>query len=402
MDTITAKFSVNTPLFMIGANQAKAEIRAPSIKGVIRFWWRALHYAEAKTLPVLKQREEALFGSTKRQSSVRFAIEYGQKQLPTDSPGATPKWLQGKKGCVYLGYGVINVQEHLERPCIQYGRSFTLNIVSNNEINSSIIDAVKLFGLIGGAGAKSRKGYGSVTLIDLQRNGKTIPCPHDISEYKAELSTLLGRTEQFSLPDDHSFTAFSNASKVDLLLNDTDPIAILNNYGETMQLYRSWGRDVRGRHELPTGEKAEQNFKDDHDWFKDENSFQSKNPGFHPERALFGLPHNYFKYDQNGNHLKAGVDPFDSSIDRRASPLFFHVHKLADNRYIGVSILLPARFLPGAAGQISAAGKSVNLVEANYQVVINFLEGKRGHRTAKTGKSYFPERDQIRPPKEEE
>jgi len=405
MDTITAKFTVNTPLFMSGADQTKAELRTPSIKGVIRFWWRALHYAEDKTLSALKKREEELFGSTRKQSSVRFALEYRSKQLNIDNPRSNPSptWLNGKKRCVYLGYGVITVQEKLERPCIKHDQSFTLRIVARNEIDPSIMNAVKLFGLIGGAGAKSRKGYGSVTLVEMQRNGEAIPCPcpQDLESYGTELNKLLCQTGNFSLPAEHSFTAFSTAARIDTLLPGKDPIEILNNYGETMQLYRSWGRKVKKGHVLPTGEQAEHNFKNDHDWFKNENSFRSRNPEFHPERALFGLPHNYFKYDPNGNHLSANVEPAGNSIERRASPLFFHVHKLADKQYIGVSILLPALFLPGTERQISADGTSVDLVENNYRILTNFLEGKRGYRTAKTKEYYFPERKQIWPAKEE-
>lgn len=395
METIKAKCIINTPMFMSGANQKQAEIRAASIKGIIRFWWRALNFAEFKTLSALKKGEEELFGSTKKQSSVRFVIDFDESQLSSDKQGDQPAWVIGKKGCAYLGYGVMNSNGKLEHPCIQHNKPFTLKLIAKNKIDPSIINAVKLFGLIGGAGAKSRKGYGSLTLVNLQENGKPITCPQDMESYKIELRRLLSDTKSFSIPDDTSFSAFSDTSRVDTLLTGADPVTLLNTYGETMQLYRSWGRKQNGRHELPNRNAAEQNFKDDHDWFKIENTFRSTNPDFYPERALFGLPHNYFSQGQS-----AGVMP--ANYERRASPLFFHVHKLSENNYIGVSILLPSKFLPDkTGGNITADNKNVTVLENNYQVLTGFLEGKKGHRTSKTQNPYFPKRQPIWPQKEE-
>jgi CRISPR-associated protein Cmr1 len=39
--TIQATFQVTTPLFCGGADGSSAELRPSSVKGVLRFWWRA-------------------------------------------------------------------------------------------------------------------------------------------------------------------------------------------------------------------------------------------------------------------------------------------------------------------------------------------------------------------------
>ena len=45
MHTIEATYRINTPMFIAGAEQDKeAELRLPSFKGALRFWWRALAY----------------------------------------------------------------------------------------------------------------------------------------------------------------------------------------------------------------------------------------------------------------------------------------------------------------------------------------------------------------------
>ena len=87
-------------------------------------------------------------------------------------------------------------------------------------------------------------------------------------------------------------------------------------------------------------------------------------PDFHPRRAVFGLPHNY------GRHKT--VEP--ESYDRRASPLFFHVHEIG-SRYTGVALLLCSRFLPKDKGLI-AGGRTVPARE-DWTVLTDFLDGNK-------------------------
>ncbi|WP_143108945.1 type III-B CRISPR module RAMP protein Cmr1, partial [Bathymodiolus thermophilus thioautotrophic gill symbiont] len=44
MKTIVATYRIITPMFISGAKVTEAELRIPSIKGAIRFWWRALNW----------------------------------------------------------------------------------------------------------------------------------------------------------------------------------------------------------------------------------------------------------------------------------------------------------------------------------------------------------------------
>ena len=42
---IEATYLVTTPVFCGGAHRERAELRPPSFKGVLRFWWRALSWS---------------------------------------------------------------------------------------------------------------------------------------------------------------------------------------------------------------------------------------------------------------------------------------------------------------------------------------------------------------------
>lgn len=61
---IDATYRVATPLFCSGADPNRAEIRLPSFKGALRFWWRALAWPRyGGNLGEIQKQEDALFGS---------------------------------------------------------------------------------------------------------------------------------------------------------------------------------------------------------------------------------------------------------------------------------------------------------------------------------------------------
>ena len=81
------------------------------------------------------------------------------------------------------------------------------------------------------------------------------------------------------------------------------------------------------------------------------------NNGGMPERAAFGLPHNYFTKKGPTVTATDGLEyvldykleisgPNRNDMDRRASPLFFHIHRADSNHFIPVALFLPAQFLP--------------------------------------------------------
>jgi CRISPR-associated protein Cmr1 len=74
MTKLTAEFKIVTPLFVGGANPQSSELRVPSIKGVLRFWWRALALGRLHSVKGVRAEEARIFGSTKGQSSVKLLL----------------------------------------------------------------------------------------------------------------------------------------------------------------------------------------------------------------------------------------------------------------------------------------------------------------------------------------
>ena len=73
MQYIEAEFEIVTPMFIGGAEPQSTNptIRPPSIKGALRFWWRALAWKnclknsnnnQVEALKMLHQKEAELFG----------------------------------------------------------------------------------------------------------------------------------------------------------------------------------------------------------------------------------------------------------------------------------------------------------------------------------------------------
>lgn len=73
---------VITPMFLAGADGSTPELRPASIKGAMRFWWRAMNGGLVRKdeqgrwdYSELKKRESEIFGGTSQRSS--FSIDVG-------------------------------------------------------------------------------------------------------------------------------------------------------------------------------------------------------------------------------------------------------------------------------------------------------------------------------------
>lgn len=399
MKTLEADFKIVTPLFMSGADQSIAELRPPSIKGVIRFWWRALAYSRFDgNLSQLAERESELFGSTEQAASLIIRV-FTHSRNAVIQKGTIHQSFKPIAGARYLGYGLMDAFDginteagKLQRPCINHNQHFTVTFISKDEIPEDFINAVKLTGLLGGLGSRSRKGFGSLTLNKLTQITKDRLTsdekiiwrkPEDNTAYKKALYELLDGIN--NITEEPLFSALSQLTRIDCLQQGNNPIQLLHIFGRQMQRYRSWGKDNK-----VNGENSEQNFKPDHDWYRKLDNYRTS--AFHPQRVIFGLPHNYSKYESDNI---TGADH-----DRRASPLLVHVHEYAPDSYCLMSIVLRAKFLPDVektkdgkitieSEEIKAGNKKVPQ-NIEWDVIDRFLDGYVGHRDDKSRTPYFP------------
>ena len=377
---LDAGYRVVTPLFCAGADPGRPELRLASFKGVLRYWWRVLAWSRyGANLDAIREREDALFGSAGGgQSRVRMHLV---PSVDSPSPVKVGDVLQADgrvvgEGVRYLGYGVMEAfaskkknrkAGQLTRACLQSPFDFAVRLRAQGLEPvqlESLTEAVIALGTLGGMGAKSRKGYGSLVLrtLTVDGNAKWTP-PSSIEQLKTQIERLHSESRQTDdLPE---FTALSGRARHVLLSSDTkNPGDLLDRVGREMIRFRSWGHNGR----VLDG-TSERRFEDDHDLMK--LVMSGARPDKHPQRIAFGLPHNYGKKDSDR------VEPYGSP-DRRASPLFIHIHECSGTP-VAVLSLLPARFLPvDSSGKafISVGGTKVLQVpeEALYRCVQEFLD----------------------------
>lgn len=370
MKRLEVRFKVVTPCFL-GGHGHQAELRLPSIKGALRFWWRAITYArmaEARRDGIIERlasAERRLFGASETgQSRLIMTLDAEDGRLQVLEKDTILRDAQGVTvgaGARYLGYGVMEAfasrnkgteAGQLTRSCLAAPFDVSLQIgARETDSLRSIVPALRLIGMLGGLGSKSRKGYGSVNLTALEGDGvdRWHP-PRTEDDYRKELRTLLQDAE--GCHDEPDISAFSAHARVDLFQSHRTPLEALDAYGRAMVRYRSWGRNGR----ILDGERSRPRFPEDHEWLYD----RPPAPDFHPRRAVFGLPHNYGRRKQ--------VKP--ASHDRRASPLLFHVHEIG-SRYAGVAVLLRSRFLPN--GERIRAGRASVPARPDWNVLTDFL-----------------------------
>ena len=219
-------------------------------------------------------------------------------------------------------------------------------------------DALIALGTLGSMGSKSRKGYGSLSLMSLVVDGEEKwQAPATMAELATAISKLPRSDGPSELPE---YTALTPRSRHVLVAGETDEaLELLDLVGRELVRYRSWGHNGK-----VLGEDSERQFKDDHDLMKR----APRDRDTHPRRVAFGLPHNY------GSGSDDQVGPGGSGLDRRASPMFIHVHR-CDDTPVAVISFLPARFLPDGTNIRVGSRQVPQAPEADlYRPIHDFLD----------------------------
>ncbi len=143
IETIDCKLI--TPMLMHGEDTRVSELRPPSIKGAMRFWWRAIH--GNLTLEELKIQESQLFGGTGEDSAIKssFRIKVTTRNLQTEQIDPLPHKNNRFK---ISGY--------------KENQNFKITLIGR-ELNR-VENIFKLTSILGGLGQRSRRGFGSIQI----------------------------------------------------------------------------------------------------------------------------------------------------------------------------------------------------------------------------------------------
>jgi len=166
MYKITFECEVITPMFLAGADGKTPELRAPSIKGALRFWWRAMN--GHLPIDVLRKKEAEIFGgSGENEGKSKFNIRISHGNIESDGYQPLPHHdnsdFCNKNKCKRNKYG--NCYKTFKLSAIQPEANFTVEFCLHNRTNIIAKEKLKnlfiLTSILGSLGKRSRRGFGN-------------------------------------------------------------------------------------------------------------------------------------------------------------------------------------------------------------------------------------------------
>jgi CRISPR-associated protein Cmr1 len=403
MERETLEVEFITPCFLGGVTgpagvAGQAEWRAASIRGQLRWWFRAVAGGRwGGDLERVRKEEARLFGSTDRRSMLTVRALSGPpssrqplgtartaKELARLWGDESPDTIQRLKlihretkaeinsnPVAYLGFGPIsmgNTRSYLlpENPA-------RLDLLwqpapPDGEAGEVFQDALWAWFNLGGLGSKSRKGFGSL------RRKEDSPATRE--KLADKIKELLGKFRTFDREPE--WTHFSAHSRIYLASRTA------NSWQEAMEWLGAWMIAFRRRYGYPGDTRTIDGValaNRDYEW--------AAPKGRHlrdavPDRAGFGLPLPFQR--QNAGEtvtwdLEDEEEDESGKDTRRASPLILHVSRIG-NLYMPVLTYMPARFLP-EGGRLRFKKPPAKRFEPDEQQIgiiqafLSDLEGKK-------------------------
>ncbi|MCY4171584.1 MAG: type III-B CRISPR module RAMP protein Cmr6 [Bacteroidetes bacterium] len=185
--------------FLAGANQSKedCDLRPATLRGLLRWWWRTMHTGHVD-LDTLRNLESAIWGDTDRGSPVQILLDrvfspeierFNKNKIKRDLNSQHSGYRANKTnlGLAYASYGMDErdrkSQQRKQRWYMQPGSKWHLTVNTRSGyyisdegkkrlkpeiIHRQVDAALWLFAKYGGAGSRSRKGFGSFEAIPIK------------------------------------------------------------------------------------------------------------------------------------------------------------------------------------------------------------------------------------------
>lgn len=379
---------------MLGGANHTPEFRLASYAHMLRWWWRFLALSRFGTIEQASCWEAVLFGwHTNKfgRKRVSFRLLYLDETAHPDAWNSEAE-LKRWSGIHYLTAQGFSERKPASVKSFKVEARISKRVLPENVpgiagdttenwclAQKTLVDAMALIGLLGGLGARSRRGFGSLAVLELIAGDETIidGLPADVETYKEMIETHLGSKRH---PGQPPYSALSDAFTSDICAGHADARELMNDIGWAFQIYRSYGqRNGNGGHvhklnrngrpnSIPAGTAKgwyEAKFVEDHDKFYS----APLNTDNFDNRAVFGLPHNY-------KGIKVGWDlDRENKYGRRASPLHFHFHRLAGGDTVFLASVTEAKFAPGNAKLHAKKGRNGDAYKDISAIDFDLLKG---------------------------
>jgi len=164
MNNLTFTCEIITPMFLNGADGKIPELRPPSIKGALRFWWRALN--GHLSLDELRKQEAEIFGGTdEKVGRSKIVIRTSHSNLHQKSFNMLPH----------------RMDNEFPSPAQSYepSQTFTVTLSLTSIQHSFNLDKLEslfvLTCLLGGLGKRSRRGFGAIWITEKDNKSFSMP-----------------------------------------------------------------------------------------------------------------------------------------------------------------------------------------------------------------------------------
>lgn len=181
MPSLSIKLKTVSPLFLNGADKNQPELRAASVRGQLRYWFRAIMGTRIVELSKIWEREQDVFGSTEKSSVVSIRV-YGQLGEPSE---------------------IFLLPHRSERRSPQKAfaenRPFQLHLCTHPgiEIPQEAFVSLKIWLLLGGLGKRSRRMMGALSATNFWEPDLDEPQTF-ITECKKTISAFAPDPEKLS------------------------------------------------------------------------------------------------------------------------------------------------------------------------------------------------------------
>lgn len=159
----TYELELLTPLLGGGAepqvNDLEFPVRGGSIRGQLRFWWRATRGGQFKNRDELQKAENALWGSTTEPSRVQVDVKVTYKGKPSED-------IKAFSDTVVPSYAAFPLTGDRDAPPRQvlFDVSFKLRVRYPEKARADVAATLWAWSTFGGLGGRSRRGFGAVGL----------------------------------------------------------------------------------------------------------------------------------------------------------------------------------------------------------------------------------------------
>jgi CRISPR-associated protein Cmr1 len=335
-------------MFIAGADGQTPELRAASIKGVIRYWWRALQ--GEPNLEELRKRETELFGGAGseggkekkggRKSAVKIFVSlYPEKgDVSNDSFCDNQRNNPKNPDLNYLFYSVRAMQNRRYfHPLTPFKVTF---IARKSEDIQEALRAFLAASLFGGLGSRTRRGGGSFWIKKIEADKMYVELPENINS-PADLKNYIQKVVS---PKNYA-EDYSCLKKANLYIYD---------FQKVYDFQKDW---IKALNTVATPFVR----------------FRRENQAKAALTPIFGLPLSH----KNGN-IKSNIKVYPK-IERRASPLVVKIiaarNKEEKTVFFPVFLCFSNRFLPeNYTLEINKEGKT----KPNKKLLDKFLQNLKG------------------------